>query len=500
MTMREETTLRRCRRTEGTTRKIVAVAGICALLLSLHNVERVEAASAFASPTFQQQWQQGEALAPNFWGPLETARDGRQEPYVGASGGQRLVQYFDKGRMELTNGSVTNGLLATEMITGQVQTGDTSFEPRAPPAIPIVGDPDNSGPTYAALGSTARSLLDAAPALVGAAPHAVVSVAGDVSLTATSAAAPVVIAVYDSATRHNVPQAFADYRATAGLQTIGYARSEPFFTTVKVAGTPRQVMVQVFERRVLTYTATNPAGFQVEMGNVGQHYYQWRYGSSGAVTAPLTNPVTAAPTLNWSGYEVDAKNVTSVHAAWIIPPVTPPPATGYAATWVGIGGTTTEDLIQAGTEQDIENGVPVYYAWVEALPDDALGVSPRRLPVRPGDLFSVTITNTGGNAWSVTLENRTTGHHLSLTTTYQSCRCSAEWIEEVPEVNGVNNPAIANFGTVTFTEATATVSGTVRNVADLGAVPLALRQRGKVRAQPHALGADGTRFTVTYVP
>jgi len=35
--------------------------------------------------------------------------------------------------------------------------------------------------------------------------------------------------------------------------------------------------VQVFERRVLTYTPSNPSGWQVEAGNVGQHYYAWRY-------------------------------------------------------------------------------------------------------------------------------------------------------------------------------------------------------------------------------
>ena len=35
--------------------------------------------------------------------------------------------------------------------------------------------------------------------------------------------------------------------------------------------------MQIFERRVLTYTAANTPSFQVEMGNVGQHYYQWRY-------------------------------------------------------------------------------------------------------------------------------------------------------------------------------------------------------------------------------
>jgi len=36
--------------------------------------------------------------------------------------------------------------------------------------------------------------------------------------------------------------------------------------------------VQVFERRVLTYTPGNPPGWDVEAGNVGLHYYEWRYG------------------------------------------------------------------------------------------------------------------------------------------------------------------------------------------------------------------------------
>ncbi|MHB8644775.1 MAG: G1 family glutamic endopeptidase [Thermomicrobiales bacterium] len=481
-------------------RRIITIAGICALVLSQWGVERAAAASAFASLAFREQWQHGEALAPNFWGPLGTAHDSQQEPYKEAPGGTRLVQYFDKGRMELTGGSVTNGLLATEMLTGQIQTGNMTFAPRPSPAIPLAGDPDNAGPTYAAFGSKAKTLLDAAPTRDGQAAQAVVSTAGDVSIRTGNAAAAATVAAYDDATRHNVPKAFADYRATAGLPTIGYARSEPFFTTVKIAGTPREVLVQVFERRVLTYTATNPAGFQVEMGNVGQHYFQWRYGSSNATPAPPANPATAAPTLNWSGYEVDTQKITAVHAAWIVPSVIAPPATGYAATWVGIGGTMTDDLIQAGTEQDIENGVATYYAWVEALPDSALGVSPRRLPAHPGDLFSVTITNTGGNDWTALLENRTTGQRLSLTTTYQSCECSAEWIEEVPVVDGVDNPALANFGAVTFLEATATVSGTVRKAADLGAVPVALKQHEKVIAQPHALGADRQSFTVAYRP
>jgi hypothetical protein len=36
--------------------------------------------------------------------------------------------------------------------------------------------------------------------------------------------------------------------------------------------------MQCFERRCLTYTPGNDPAWQVEAGNVGQHYYAWRYG------------------------------------------------------------------------------------------------------------------------------------------------------------------------------------------------------------------------------
>jgi len=37
------------------------------------------------------------------------------------------------------------------------------------------------------------------------------------------------------------------------------------------------VLIQAFERRVLTYTPANADPFKVEMGNVGRHYFDWRY-------------------------------------------------------------------------------------------------------------------------------------------------------------------------------------------------------------------------------
>ncbi len=261
------------------------------------------AASSFADPKFQAQWQQGEAITPNFWGPLANAHDGQQEPYKEAAGGQRLVQYFDKGRMELTNGMVTNGLLATELVKGQVQVGDNTFQSKDAPAIPIAGDPDNPGPTYAHIAAKGKALFDAAPEQTGNYAQAAVSATGDISVSNATPSDAATFTDFDAPTQHNVPRAFADYRAKAGLLTIGYAISEPFTAMVKVAGQQRQVLVQVFQRRVLTYTASNPAAFQVEMGNIGAHYYLWRYGSAPAspgatavsATVPPRRGVTATP-------------------------------------------------------------------------------------------------------------------------------------------------------------------------------------------------------------
>jgi hypothetical protein len=72
------------------------------------------------------------------------------------------------------------------------------------------------------------------------------------------------------------------------LYIVGLPLSEPYWTRVKVQGVDRDVLVQVFERRVLTYTPTNAPQWQVEMGNVGLHYQLWRYGSANTVTSTGT--------------------------------------------------------------------------------------------------------------------------------------------------------------------------------------------------------------------
>jgi hypothetical protein len=122
---------------------------------------------------------------------------------------------------------------------------------------------------------------------------------GQLPIGTGTATIPTTIAYYDTVFGHNVPKAFADYMQLQGqiwdssqskfvqgkiytdnptANVFGYPISEPYWAQASVAGKTQSVMVQLFERRILTYTPANPDGFKVEMGNIGQHYYHWRYG------------------------------------------------------------------------------------------------------------------------------------------------------------------------------------------------------------------------------
>lgn len=255
----------------------------------------VEAASGFASNSnFEATWNQAEKVQPNFWGPLATARDGQQEMYKEAPNGQRTVQYFDKARMEQAgaNARVTTGLLTVELKSGNLQLGDGTFEQRSPAQVDIAGDPNGGGPTYADLRGLRESyeIGDATPALY--------RLNSDHTFTALTRAeenqyaafnppsGPAVGSYGDSSGRYSqlVYFPFLDFidnLLKAGIpidQTPGYAISPIVVATVPIGGKPTTIFIQAFERRVLTYNPNNPDAFKVEFGNIGQHYYKWRYG------------------------------------------------------------------------------------------------------------------------------------------------------------------------------------------------------------------------------
>jgi hypothetical protein len=100
---------------------------------------------------------------------------------------------------------------------------------------------------------------------------------------------------YDPVTNQNVASVFWDFMTTDDatvfengayvegdlflepLYAVGRPRTEAYWAWVKVNDVEQWVLIQCFERRCLTYAPGNPDGWQVESGNIGQHYYNWRY-------------------------------------------------------------------------------------------------------------------------------------------------------------------------------------------------------------------------------
>lgn len=289
--------------------------------------------ATFAHPAFSTLWQRTDAPVASeavkrtwFWGPQPNSGAVTEE-YKEGAGGKRLVQYFDKSRMEINDPDadptssfyVTNGLLAVELISGRMQVGKDSFVTRQPSRTNITGDAgDTQAPTYAdlaAVSSAGQERRD--PERSGQPVTATLSSNGTKGDDPSKSTMPdVTIAYYEQITGHNVPQTMWDFLNSSGVVSVGgklsqqrltdpwfYASglpiSDAYWVRATIKGKVTDVLVQAYERRVLTYVPTNPEGFKVEVGNIGQHYYDWRYNVSGppaTVTAGITPTVAASPT------------------------------------------------------------------------------------------------------------------------------------------------------------------------------------------------------------
>lgn len=303
------------------------------LLVLLMLATLTASAADFANPAFKKIWnrtdypvQQGKADYSWVWGPQPFSNE-LMEWYVNSSGQHRAVQYFDKSRMEIndptanqnTDWYVTNGLLVREMILGQVQVGDVKFINANPAKIAVAGDSTNTFPYYSDL----QRIYNVASTLkLG--DHVTRGLTPGGFSTFPQYANDPASQVSQVQQKYGIPRAFWNFLTRGGtvyengaftyrqplfnwLYVTGYPISDPFWVRVKVAGVEREVMFQAFERRLLTYTPANPAQYQVEMGNVGRHYYQWRYsdilGGKPAVITNIQPGATVRSPLRVQGFE-----------------------------------------------------------------------------------------------------------------------------------------------------------------------------------------------------
>jgi peptidase A4-like protein len=216
-------------------------------------------------------------------------------------------------------------------------------------------------------------------------------------------------------------------------------------------------------------------------------------GSGTAPTQPGTPASVTSSSSNWSGYAASGGTFTSVTGTWTVPTVSAT-SSGADATWVGIGGLTSSDLIQAGTQAMVDgSGTVEYSSWIEMLPASSRTVP---LSVSAGDSVTVTITQQSGNDWLISMKNNTTNGTYNVTVQYSSSNSSAEWVQEAPSV-GRGLVALDQFGTVQFSGASAVRDGKTMSVSALGARAITMiNGQGQAIAQPSTIASDGSSFTI----
>jgi hypothetical protein len=217
-------------------------------------------------------------------------------------------------------------------------------------------------------------------------------------------------------------------------------------------------------------------------------------------------PSTAFST-NWSGYAVSAAAgaVTAVSGSWVVPQIVAGSSSGYSSAWVGIDGYNSSSVEQLGTDSDMINGVPQYYAWWEMYPNPSNTIS--TMTIHAGDTISASVTYTSNG---FVLQISDVNNNQSFSTTQRSSTAklsSAEWIQEAPSsFTGVL--PLSNFGTINFSNSQATIGGTTGQIdapawASQSTAIQMVTSLGSVKANPSGLTDSGnptaSSFSVTWV-
>lgn len=223
--------------------------------------------------------------------------------------------------------------------------------------------------------------------------------------------------------------------------------------------------------------------------------------SPAAASSPATSslpPATAAYTsTNWAGYFMTGHSYTKVAGSWTATsPTGNNTDTTVDATWIGIGGISSQDLIQVGTENTVSSSGQVSTAvFYELLPD--LPVYPQNIPTLPGDKMSAFIAETSANQWNISITDVTTGKTFATTLSYASSHSSAEWIQEDPSYASGGLVPFDYFGIASFLGNSATYGSTTVSLSGPGAYAIQMvDDANKPVATPSIIGSDGASFDV----
>ncbi|MFI9274886.1 G1 family glutamic endopeptidase [Kitasatospora sp. NPDC052896] len=151
----------------------------------------------------------------------------------------------------------------------------------------------------------------------------------------------------------------------------------------------------------------------------------------------------------WGGYSDTDGTFTSVSADWNVPSLdcTTTPSSAVSP-WVGLDGYYSGTVEQIGLDQDCGHGKAEYHPWVEMYP---AGPTYFTDTIQAGDAIKASVNVTGTN-FTLTESDTTQGWSKTFHETGTADLSSAEVILEDL---GNKIPAVANFGSITFRNATA---------------------------------------------
>jgi hypothetical protein len=249
--------------------------------------------------------------------------------------------------------------------------------------------------------------------------------------------------------------------------------------------------------------------------------------SPSAGTTANTSPAPLAKTVsvtdqedsNWAGYVVGSNATTSsfssVSGSWTQPAADCSAGSpSHSAFWVGLGGYTGPHLEQTGTSADCSaNGQATYSVWYELVPAAQVPVN---MTVQPGDHLSAHVA-VSGDTVTISISNLT--RHTTFSKRLQMSDptvSSAEWIAEAPSRCASSSSqdchilSLADFGSVTFTGATAAAGGRTGSITSglgqVSALTLAANPgfgriyatAARANASVGALSGNGSSFTVNW--
>ncbi|KAJ7488162.1 peptidase A4 family-domain-containing protein [Mycena latifolia] len=171
-------------------------------------------------------------------------------------------------------------------------------------------------------------------------------------------------------------------------------------------------------------------------------------------------PVLTSSTWGGAGMESPANTYKSVTGTLVVPHLQP--ATGGASSgiyggsaWVGLDGMTCQNSLMATGIQFMYLNETIYAnTWTEVYPNAAVDLS---MTVNAGDTIKLTLTATSTTTGTAVVENLSNGESgtVSLTSPSPLCLSNAEWIVEDYQEGTFLMP-FANFGSITFNDASAT--------------------------------------------